>query len=653
MANILEYTLSLHDKMSATLSKIGVNSEEALEKFAKLEKTSKAVQRTMTAFGGSIGALKGKLEHLRNERDWIPQRQTEAIRRYNIEIKKLEKEISKLEHLNGGKLKQWREDFASSMPGANLIKNPLVMAGAAVTGMWAATQKAMDAGKEKIKLQTLTGSKEIGESLYKGLTTFATDTVFGSEVYDMGVQMLANGIQDTDVMPLMNMLGDISMGDSDKLGQLSLAFAQISGKGKLAGQELLQMINAGFNPLQVISEKTGESMASLQEKMGKGTISVQQVRWAMEQATGPGGKFNNMLQDVANTPYGQLENLKGQFDQLVISLGETFLPVASRVMSFFSWLGEQLGPLVKPVGAILAALSVGLLALAAAQWVVNLAVWSFPGTWIVLAVIAIAGAIWAAIDAYDKWGKILLAFMGPLGWTVIAIVEIARGYDRWGAAILQLLGPIGWLINFLVQIYRHWQDIKNAFKVGGILEGLRALGNTLLRSVLDPIKQILSVMTDLPFGIGNVAQSAIDGINKIEGRMDARDSHNRYLAAVQETKEKIKAADHQKYLDALQETKDKIAGNNKIAPAGGVPGASTGALGGGGGGRSGGAGSRANEAIATGGTKSTVVNVTIQRMLDGFKIMVNDTKEGISGLEDRVIEAVTRAVAAGASLGAS
>ncbi|MDY3536382.1 tape measure protein, partial [Riemerella anatipestifer] len=137
----------------------------------------------------------------------------------------------------------------------------------AMGGLWSATEKSMEAGKEKMKLQTLASTQEVGTALYDGLTKFATDTVFGTEVYDMANQMLANGIKDADVLPIMQQLGDISMGDANKLGSLSLAFAQINGKGKLAGQELLQLINAGFNPLQVLSEKTGESMESLTKRM--------------------------------------------------------------------------------------------------------------------------------------------------------------------------------------------------------------------------------------------------------------------------------------------------------------------------------------------------------------------------------------------------
>src|SRR5690625_7302442 len=98
----------------------------------------------------------------------------------------------------------------------------------------------------------------------------------------------------------------------------------------------------------------------------------------MTQATGEGGKFHNMLDKVANTPYGQLEQLRGQFKQMFIEIGNVFLPIATKLMGVISWLGDKAGPYLKPFVAILGLVSVALLALAAAQWVANLAVWAFP-----------------------------------------------------------------------------------------------------------------------------------------------------------------------------------------------------------------------------------------------------------------------------------
>ena len=73
--------------------------------------------------------------------------------------------------------------------------------------------------------------------------------------------LLSFGANVKDVMPYLKTLGDISMGNTQKFQGLALVFAQVQSAGKLMGQDLLQMVNQGFNPLTVIAQETGKSVA--------------------------------------------------------------------------------------------------------------------------------------------------------------------------------------------------------------------------------------------------------------------------------------------------------------------------------------------------------------------------------------------------------
>lgn len=81
--------------------------------------------------------------------------------------------------------------------------------------------------------------------------------------------MLSFGIAQDRIMPNIKALGDIAMGDRNKLNSLTLAFSQMTASGRLMGQDLLQMINAGFNPLSEISRKTGKSIGVLKRRWRK------------------------------------------------------------------------------------------------------------------------------------------------------------------------------------------------------------------------------------------------------------------------------------------------------------------------------------------------------------------------------------------------
>ncbi|KMQ70242.1 tape measure protein [Chryseobacterium koreense] len=478
MTNAFEYVVSLRDKVSAiaqrvsdAVSGIKEKTDKATEGFAKVsDKAQAALAKISTGAKSaskdsnflkfSVNELRAKLEEVNKVRFGTVLKS--EFEKATKEAEKLEQKIKRLNQGISGsglgsKFAGWRNDFMESMPGANLMKNPIALAGAAVGGFWAATQKAMEAGKEKMKLQTLTGSKEIGGALYDGLTKFATDTVFGNEVYDMASQMLANGIHEGDVLPVMKELGDISMGDAQKLGSLSLAFAQVKGKGKLAGQELLQLINAGFNPLQVLSEKTGVSMSKLQEDMEKGKLTVNDVRKAMQLATGPGGKFHNMLNDVANTPYGQLEGLKGQLEQMMVKIGEVFLPIATKFMQFISWISEKMGPYLQPAVLILGTLAGALIAVSVAQWALNSAIWANPVTWIIAGIAVLIALISYLIVNISGWGNAWKTVVNnaKLNWEVFT-----------SGAKLVWDGLVNGILIGLDKIKSGWYQFKNVVGIG-------------------------------------------------------------------------------------------------------------------------------------------------------------------------------------------
>jgi hypothetical protein len=87
------------------------------------------------------------------------------------------------------------------------------------------------------------------------------------------------------------------------------------------------MVDAGFNPLQEISRKTGESLIDLKARMEAGAISSQEVADAFASATGEGGKFNGMMDKMGETAAGKFGQLASRFEQLGVSLGDALSPI--------------------------------------------------------------------------------------------------------------------------------------------------------------------------------------------------------------------------------------------------------------------------------------------------------------------------------------
>lgn len=136
------------------------------------------------------------------------------------------------------------------------------------------------------------------------------------------VQMMTSfGIEAEKSIDYLKAIGDISMGDTGKFNSLALAFSQMSSAGKLMGQDLMQMVNAGFNPLEEISRKTGKSIGELKNEMSKGAITSKMVQDAFISATSAGGKFFGMSSEGAKTLNGQISMLQESFDNMFNEIG--------------------------------------------------------------------------------------------------------------------------------------------------------------------------------------------------------------------------------------------------------------------------------------------------------------------------------------------
>lgn len=183
---------------------------------------------------------------------------------------------------------------------------------------------SLDFEQQQANMRTLlNGDAEATDNLIGKIREYGKATVYDrSGLIEAQKTMMAFGLDAEYAFGKLKNIGDIALGDKQKMQSLALAFSQMSSTGKLMGQDLLQMINAGFNPLEVISQKTGKSMAELKEEMSKGAISAEQVAQAFEWATEEGGRFYQGAETAAQTTAGKIAKVKDQIDDFKISLFE-------------------------------------------------------------------------------------------------------------------------------------------------------------------------------------------------------------------------------------------------------------------------------------------------------------------------------------------
>jgi len=177
-----------------------------------------------------------------------------------------------------------------------------------------------------VAFTTFLGSATKAKTLLAELIKFSQETPFTPDQVNSAARtLLGFGFQVEEILPSLKALGNISAGTGKDLTELSIIYGQIRTAGRLMGQDLLQLINAGFNPLQVISQKTGKSVRELRDEMAKGNITFDQVAQAFKDATSEGGLFFNLTENLSKTVGGRVSILTGNFQEL----GKTIFGLAS------------------------------------------------------------------------------------------------------------------------------------------------------------------------------------------------------------------------------------------------------------------------------------------------------------------------------------
>ena len=180
----------------------------------------------------------------------------------------------------------------------------------------------------EVSFSTLLRSTEKANQLVSQLKDYGNVTPYDTEGLSKAAQtMLSFGISYEKVMPTLKQLGDVAMGSQDKLSRLTLAFSQMSAAGRVTKEDLNQMVDAGFNPLQVISQQTGESIGTLFDKVSKGQVSVQQIANAFADATKEGGQFHNMALNMSDTVEGKMSTMQDAIDGAYQAIGKFIEPV--------------------------------------------------------------------------------------------------------------------------------------------------------------------------------------------------------------------------------------------------------------------------------------------------------------------------------------
>ena len=503
-----------------------------------------------------------------------------------------------------------------SLPGMEFLTNPYTLISA---GVGAVTALGAQAEQTSVAFTTLVGSEEKAAGILKEINDFAAKTPYGNlDLTDNAKTMLNFGVQADKVNGYLQQLGDIAAGDKNKLGSLSLVFGQVASAGKMSGQDLLQFINAGFNPLKELEKMTGKTYAELQDMMSKGQIGFDAVAAAINHATSAGGAFEGMSDKLSQTISGKFSTLAGNIQQAAVDMFNEIKPIVNDIMDLFLAIVPPIASAIKGIFSVIAGVigfivrwkeELGLLAAVVAVGTI-----AFNAHAIAIgAVAAIQGVVTIATKAWTAAQWLLNAALNanPIGIVITVIAALV-------AAVVYCWNKFAGFRAFILTM---WNTMKG-------------FGNIIKEYVIDRLKTLLS-------GIGKIGEafaklfngdfkgawsSAVNGVKDISGITSAEKA----LKSTKQLAGGVAAEYDKNYRIESQKQQQKDTKKEAAIATPGTKGSSeevvlNAASGGKSGkGGKGGKGNKTAEALATGGIRNTSITMNIGKFFDNIYVTMAD-----------------------------
>ena len=355
--------------------------------------------------------------------------------------------------------------------------------------------------------EVMTGSAEKAAEVVDELKDIAASTPFEMPELAETTQLLMNyGFTADDALDKMTMLGDISQGSADKMNRIATAYGQMSSAGKVSLEDVKQMIEAGFNPLQEISESTGESMESLYDRISAGTISVDEITASMQRSTSEGGRYFQSMEKQSQTFSGQMSTLKDNVQGLLGNvtsgifekLAQDVLPKINEVLTTVNTAFEEGGfqGVLDAIGEMSPALDGVITKIQSfSTFLQNLGI--SPA--------AFAGIVAAIGPAITVVGT-LVRGIGGISTAISGISTAVSGLGGIKGIFTALTGPVGLTVTAIMGLVAAFSYLM------ATNDGFRESVMTTISTIMSSLQPILQTLMRLLMEIGGIIFETIGSV---------------------------------------------------------------------------------------------------------------------------------------------
>lgn len=375
--------------------------------------------------------------------------------------------------------------------------------------------------------KVMLGNEELAAAKLAELRKMAASTPFALSDLTEGTQTLLQfGIAADDTTGVLQQLGDISLGNADKLQTLVRAYGKMSSAQKVTLENVNMMIDAGFNPLNQICDATGESMSDLYKRISDGRVSFEELQYAVKAATSEGGQFYNGMLEASQTFSGRMSTLKDNVAALTgeltsglfAALGDLVVKLNEVVTSFLD-SDEKMAQLKDTIGIATSVVAAAGAAFLAYKGYVALA------TAAEIAHTVATTAMTAANAAAEA------------GATGLALAQAALNAVISANPVALLVSALAALATGLVTAYKTSETFRNA--VNSAFSAVKNIAQSAIGTVVDWINDLVAkiegaaaALANLKNGIGAAADAyntaynnAINNYNQRKSAKQWNNSH--------------------------------------------------------------------------------------------------------------------------------
>jgi len=518
-----------------------------------------------------------------------------------------------------------------SLPGMQFLTNPYVLIGAGVS---AVASLGAQAEQTSVAFSTLVGDEQKAAKVLQDINALAAKTPYNNlDLVDNAKMMLSFGMEADKVNGYLSQLGDIASGDKNKLAGLSLVLGQVSSAGKLSGQDNLQFINQGFNPLKELEKMTGKTYAELQDMMSKGQIGFEAVAAAIRHATGEEGAFYRMSEKQSLTLSGKVSTLVGNIQMKAAELFQHIQPMLLDLVAMFDAIvppiASALGVIFSIVGGVIHFIMQFREELGYVAAVVAVGTVVFNAH--AIAIGAVAGAAKVASAAVKIWTGVqwlLNAAMtaNPIGLIIVGISALV-------AAVVYCWNKFAGFRAFIKTYWEIWKGFGNIIKdyvidrIRTLISGIGKIGAAFAKlfdgdfkgawtSAVDGVKDMTGITS---------AEKTFQQTKQLAGGV-ADEFRRNYAAESGKQPKKDTTADA-----AISTPGTKGSAHEEVVFNKGKGGTST-------------TGNGTAEALATGGSRNTQITMNIGKFFDSINVTMADRTD-TAELERIVLRCMNRALA--------